>query len=284
MLIRNSDGFNTARLGLQLKAELVQSGKPPMPIFDRATDSEIWLPTSLAAGPFAGLQGGAIAGLLTGEIEALANARRWGAAVSASVWFLRPVPALPLRTQMSPVREGGRISIVDNVLFVDGKDEPCAMARVTLAVAKPIAIDGYNPPEDNKIDPLQFPVSARSAPHGGPWYMDAMEARPGPSVSWFKLKHDVVAGAGPLAQILGPADWAHGINRPVHNVVADPNPNLNVHLLRQPRGEWIGVESETHWAPELGNGLGGGVLRDVFGIVGRVSMSVALTPFPKPAN
>jgi Thioesterase-like superfamily len=186
--------------------------------------------------------------------------------------------------QVSPVRAGGRISVVDNMLWVEDQDDPCAIARVTLAVAKPITIDRFSPPKGEEIDPLQFAASARVAPHGGPWFMDAMEARPGPTVSWFKLKHDAISGAGPLAQILGSADWAHGINRPMQNVVADPNHNLNVHLFREPRSEWIGVEAQTQWAPESGGGMGGGVLRDVFGVVGRVSMSVALTPFPKPAG
>lgn len=255
-----------------------------MPIFERAGCGEIWHPTALAAGPFAGLQGGAIAGLMVGEIEALAQERRWGMAVSASVWFLKPVPMSPLRTEIAVIREGGRISIVDNTLFVEGQSEPCATTRVTMAASKPVIIDGYSQPVEGEVDPLQNSVIAPPAPHGGPWFMDAMEARPGPRISWFKLKQQIMDEAGPLAQILGPADWAHGINRPVQNVLADPNPNLNVHLLRKPRGDWIGVEAQTDWAPELGSGMGGGLLRDVFGIIGRVSMSIALTPFPKSSN
>jgi acyl-coenzyme A thioesterase PaaI-like protein len=255
-----------------------------MHIFERGERLGTWQPSPLAAGPFAGLQGGAIAGLLTGEIESLSADRGWGMAVSASIWFLRPVPMAQLATQVSPIREGGRINVIDNALFVDGQDEPSAIARITLAIDKPMAIDGYFPPNEDQIDPLQFAVSSRAAPHGGPWFMDAMEARHGPNVSWFKLKHDIIEGAGPLAQILGPADWAHGINRPIQEkkVVADPNHNLNVHLLREPRGDWLGVEAQTNWQPEIGGGMGGGILRDVHGVIGRVSMSVVLTSFPKP--
>jgi hypothetical protein len=66
-----------------------------MPIFDAGSEPGTWHPSPLAAGPFAGLQGGAIAGLLIGEVEALAPSRGWGTAVSASIWFLRPVPAAP---------------------------------------------------------------------------------------------------------------------------------------------------------------------------------------------
>jgi hypothetical protein len=113
--------------------------------------------------------------------------------------------------------------------------------------------------------------------------MDAMEARIGEGVAWFRLGHAIIEGAGPLSQVLGPADWTHGIARPVHNVVADPNPNLTVQLFRRPRGDWVGVRAHTRWQPASGLGTGGGVLLDLDGEIGRVSMSVILVPFPKAA-
>ena len=61
-----------------------------------------------------------------------------------------------------------------------------------------------------------------------------MEARASEDVAWFRLNHEIIDGAGPLAMVLGPADWTHGIARPFQNVVADPNPNLNVQLFRRP--------------------------------------------------
>lgn len=252
-----------------------------MAIFDHGTEPGIWHPTALARGPFAGLQGGAIAGLMTGEIEGLAAQRGWGAAVSASVWFLRPVPMARLRTEITVIRDGGRLSVVDSKVWGEADDQPCALARVTLAVARPIEVAGYAAPDLRPANPLDHPVSVRAAPHGGRWFMDAMEARVAPGTSWFRLKHDVIPGAGPLARVLGPADWAHGIARPVSGVVADPNSNLHVHLARPPGGDWIGVEPQTHWQPDQGNGMGAGLLHDQAGVIGRVSMSVALTPFPR---
>jgi hypothetical protein len=119
--------------------------------------------------------------------------------------------------------------------------------------------------------------------HGRSWFMDAMEARVGGEVAWFRMHHDVTTDAGPLARVLGPADWTHGIARPVQNVVADPNPNLAVQLFRPPQGAWIGVRPEARWRPEAGLGVGSGVLLDVNGEIGRVSMSVILVPFPRTA-
>ncbi len=113
--------------------------------------------------------------------------------------------------------------------------------------------------------------------------MDAMEARVGDDVAWFRLNHRIIDGAGPLSSVLGPADWTHGIARPYQNVVADPNPNLTVQLFRQPLGEWVGIRAQTRWQPATGVGIGSGTLLDVHGEIGRVSMSVVLVPFPKPA-
>lgn len=62
--------------------------------------------------------------------------------------------------------------------------------------------------------------------------------------------------------------------------MADPNPNLTVQLFRQPEGGWVGVRAEVRWRPWGGLGAGSGVLLDVHGGIGRVSMSVILVPFP----
>jgi hypothetical protein len=110
--------------------------------------------------------------------------------------------------------------------------------------------------------------------------MEAMEARLGDGVAWFRMNQGIIEGAGPLSSVLGPADWTHGIARPFQDVVADPNPNLTVQLFRQPEGAWIGVRAEARWRPAGGLGAGSGVLLDVHGEIGRVSMSVILVPFP----
>ena len=95
----------------------------------------------------------------------------------------------------------------------------------------------------------------------------------------------IIDGAGspskvPLSSVLGPADWTHGIARPFRDVVADPNPNLTVQLYRQPEGEWVGIRAQAKWRPAGGLGVGSGVLLDINGEIGRVSMSVILVPFP----
>lgn len=245
-----------------------------------------WQPTPLAAGPFAGLQGGAVAGLLTAEIEALAVERNWGTAVAASAWFLRPTPMTALRTELSALTEGGRVSVIDNTLWPEGDDQPCAAVRVTLSRERAVDVPGFAESAGEPTDPTRLPVRTRRAAHGGPWFMDAMEAREGDGVAWFRMKEPVIDGAltgMPLSAALGPADWTHGIARPFQDVVADPNPNLTVHLFRRPEGPWIGIRAQARWRPAGGLGAGRGVLLDINGEIGQVSMSVVLVPFPPQA-
>jgi hypothetical protein len=250
-------------------------------IFEPRESPHHWQPSALAAGPFAGLQGGAVASLLTAEIEAIATAKKWGTATSVTAWFLRPTPMAQLRTRLTPVVEGGRVSVIDNTLWAIGEAEPCATVRVTLSRERGVDVPGFAEPPRQVADPTQFPVRARRAVHGRPWFMDAMEARAGDGVAWFRLSHAIIENAGPLSSVLGPADWTHGISRPFQDVVADPNPNLTVQLFKRPVSEWIGIRAQTRWQPDKGIGIGSGVLLDLCGEIGCVSMSVVLLPFPK---
>jgi hypothetical protein len=259
----------------------------PLAIFEPLGAPNHWRPSALAAGPFAGLQGGAVASLLTAEVEAIAAQRKWGTAVSVTAWFLRPTPMVTLRTELAVVAEGGRVSVVDNTLWPIDEEHPCATVRVTLSRQRAVEVPGFADEAVDPVDPTRFPVRTSQAAHGRPWFMDAMEARAGDDAAWFRLNHPIIADAGPLSSVLGPADWTHGIARPVSNVVADPNPNLTVQLSRPPSGEWVGIRSQTRWQPATGGGVGSGTLLDVRGEIGRVSMSVVLVPFlkaPSAAN
>ncbi len=252
-----------------------------MAVFKRDSTSGKWQPTPLARGPFKGLQGGAISGLLISEIESQAAGRGWGRAISAHTSFLKPVPLTKLITTIEPLHEGGRVSVVDNHLFAEDEDQPSASVRVTLVEDREIDIPGFCAKASEYFTPEDFELVSRSAPHGEPWFMDIMDVRSSEEICWFKLSDIVAEGAGQLAQIAGPADWAHGIARPVQNIVADPNTDLSIHTFRAKVGDWVGVEPVTEWNPAIGVGLGQASLLDITGIFGSVTMSVALTPFPK---
>src|SRR5437762_6974501 len=128
-----------------------------MAIFEPLAAPNHWRPSPLAGGPFAGLQGGAVASLLTAEVEALAESRNWGSAISSTAWFLRPTPMADLRTQLAVVTEGGRVSVVDNTLWPLDEDQPCATVRVTLSRERAVEVPGFAGEKIDPVDPAQFP-------------------------------------------------------------------------------------------------------------------------------
>lgn len=246
------------------------------------SEGGVWLPTELAQGPFAGLQGGAVAGLMVSELEALVAAERLGVIVGIDASYYRATPLEPLRTSIRTLHASRRTAFLESVLCrQDG--QACASVRVTViqpaATAIPVAA---GEPPLIRPDPDLIPASARpKAPHGRPWFMDAMRPAMGTDgTAWFRVEVPVVPDAGPVSRVLGPADWCHGIRRPSplgQAVAADPNPDLSVRLARAPRGAWVGVRAMTNWQ-ETGIGAGYGVLCDIDGDIGSVSMSVALVP------
>jgi Thioesterase-like superfamily len=246
-------------------------------VFENLSKGE-WQPSELAQGPFAGLQGGAVAGLLVAEIEALAAAERLGQVVGVGVTFYRATPLEKIRTVVTRVKVGRRVSFLENVVMrTDG--EVCAGVRATLIQEQSVNIPSFDRLIAT-VDPLTFAQrSGKSAPHGKAWFMDTMDARVGPDGAlWFKMNVPIITGAGYFSRVLGAADWCHGINRPSklgEAVMADPNQDLSVHLVREPTSDWIGIRATTIWQSN-GVGLGHGTLCDVSGELGSVSMSVSL--------
>ena len=83
---------------------------------------------------------------------------------------------------------------------------------------------------------------------------------------------------GELARFFGVIDTMNGVAvraRPVD--VAFPNTDLTVHLLRQPQGEWLGLDVEVAFGPD-GVGLTAAVLHDVSGPCGRALQILTIRP------
>lgn len=253
-------------------------------VFTKSGTDE-WLPSELAQGPFAGLQGGAVAGLLVAEIEAVAAAERLGHVVGVCVTFYRATPLEKVRTAVTRVKTGRRASFIENSVMRDD-GEVCASVQATVIQDLAVDLPAFVATEP-MVDPTTFALrKSLRAPHGKPWFMDTMQARVGPDgTAWFNVQVPIIEGAGYFARALGPADWCHGINRPSklgEVIMADPNQDLSVHLARAPQGDWLGIRATTIWQSN-GVGLGFGTLCDVFGDVGCVSMSVALVAVPAKA-
>jgi hypothetical protein len=84
----------------------------------------------------------------------------------------------------------------------------------------------------------------------------------------------------PLQRALAAADFPNGVS-----LRLDParylsiNPDVTVHLHRQPEGEWVHLEAHTFTSPD-GIGVAEGVLSDTRGRFGHSMQSLILEPRP----
>ncbi len=246
-----------------------------MTVFQKDEDNS-WVSHPQAGGPFRGLQGGGLAALMVTELERIADNENLGMATSVSIEFLRPTGTGSLRTNPHRLRIGRRVSILTNEIF----ENDVQTARSTVFFIASSDLQGLKAPPSETHDPAALPLlPPRKAPHGGPWMMDNFEVRLSPEgIVWFRFSGEIVSDITPLARVLVPADWTHGLGRPASPKMADPNVNIQMSLSRHPEGEFIGILPRTRWMPS-GIGMGEGEIFDVSGACGRVMMSVALTPF-----
>lgn len=235
-----------------------------------------WIPDPVARGPFEGIHGGAVASLMCAAVEK--EAEPTGFVASASTHFLRPVPLEPLTLEVHWLRQGRRVGTADVTLSNSSRE--LAVQRVT--VIQKVEQPELQVPSSHTADPESGSLEQSDAPHGQAWLMDVMERRTvADGTVWFKMRRPIVELQGPLSSIIPVADWAHGIGA-IRGVVvrppgAIPNADLSVHLLRPPKGNWIGLHAESAWST-WSTGVGCGAIYDVEGLIGRVVMAVVVVP------
>jgi len=82
----------------------------------------------------------------------------------------------------------------------------------------------------------------------------------------------------PMARLAATADFGNGVGAalPFERFLFI-NADLSIHLQRQPRGEWIGLDAHTLLC-DGGTGLAESVIHDEYGPVGRASQTLVVEP------
>ncbi|MEI8002628.1 MAG: acyl-CoA thioesterase domain-containing protein [Actinomycetes bacterium] len=212
-------------------------------------------------------------------------------AVRLTIDLWRPVPRRALRVERSVRREGKRMQVVDVGLF-DGEVEVTHATALRVRVVEPgwpeVEVDPARPPV--AVPPVPDAVVAGTVvghPMGDPTlgpdeapagFLRSMDGvRVGgatgdgdPVVLWARMSQPLVAGepTPPVALAAWAADFASGLASTLDaREWTYLNPDVNLHLLREPVGEWIAVSGLT-WAGVNGIGHGRATLHDRTSLVG----------------
>ncbi|MCU1391700.1 MAG: hypothetical protein JWM34_128 [Ilumatobacteraceae bacterium] len=247
--------------------------------------------TELSRGPWdpSSCHGGPVGALITRACERVdgePNPARWQLA-RITIELVRPVPVgVPMSLAVTLERPGRNVSLVGASLTVaDGTE--VARARALRVRVDDIALGDFTPEP-----PFSEPGvgQAQQTLFGGDqiaFHRDAVEMafaegswiEPGPISLWCRLRVPVVAGEVPSGaqRAVSTADFSNGVSAeldPTRMVFI--NPDLTVHLLRPPVGEWIGMQARSHYGP-FGAGLAEGALFDREGRCGRSVQSLFLS-------
>jgi len=249
---------------------------------------DAWLPTAYSRGPWSpdALHGGPVAALVTRALEAV-EAPIPARLARMTLELLRPLPLVPLRITTEVVRPGAKVATIDATVTLVDDGTVVAIARAQRVRQAEVEFpDGATdelpefPGQPTVLE--RWPGAADITFHA-----DAVEHRflrgafgvAGPAFDWIRLVVPVVAGEEPSGwqRAAAAADFTNGISAVVP---FDPhalfiNPDLTVHLWREPVGEWIGSDAVTRTS-DTGIGMSETALWDRTGRVGRGVQSLLL--------
>lgn len=252
-------------------------------------DGDHVVPTALTVGPWdPGAQhGGAPAALLTHAVEAV-EAPAPVQIARLTFELLRPVPIAPLRVTTEVLRPGKKVQLVQASLHAEDVEVMRATAlrirRADLPVPADAVPDDPPPPGPEHGRELHFPGRPQS--EGPTFHGHANEIlfveggfdRPGPAAGWIRLRYPVVAGepVSPLMRLAGAADFGNGFSWAVpRGEWVFINPDLTIHVVREPVGEWICLRATTY-PGHAGLAAAESALYDAEGRVGRSVQSLLL--------
>jgi len=251
-------------------------------------DGEAWLPTAYARGPWSphALHGGPVAALVTRAIEAV-DAPVPARLTRLSLELLRPVPLTPLLVHTEVRRPGAKVATIEAT--VSRRDDGTVLAIARAQRIRSAAVDMADAIVEDVPDFPGAPTAIGRWPGAADvtFHADAMEHRflrgafgdAGPAFDWMRLRVPVVPDEVPSGwqRAAAVADFTNGIS----SVVGfEPgamfiNPDLTVHLWREPVGEWIGSDAVTRTS-DSGIGLAQTALWDRDGRIGTGLQSLLL--------
>lgn len=262
-------------------------------LFDPAGPGR-WTPTELARGPWdpGACHGGPVGALLARAVEHADpdSSIDWQLS-RLTVELMRPVPVGRPLTVSTEIERGGRKVSLIGVRLHDAETEVARarglrIRRRTIAlpvdVAQPLP-DPPGTPDDGVVRPPVWTMDDHVAFHRDACehrFTEGSWDRPGPVGVWIRLLVPVVGGEEPsgMQRTLAAADFGNGVSSGLpFEQFTFINPDLTVHVLRPPVGEWIGMRTASHYGTATatsGAGFAESALYDAEGRLGRSVQSL----------
>ena len=252
-----------------------------------SSDGRWFSPTDHARGPWDpdSCHAGPPTALMVRAMERLVPAQRL---TRITVELMRPIPMSGFHVQAEVRRPGRSVTHTEAEIYDDDRFYARAYGmHIRTLEDFPVATSEAAAPVFAAALPGTFPI--RTAAHDRPGFNSTMDIRydpassqgeGGPTTVWMRTRVAILDGeeASPFQKICPLADCGNGLS---YNEYLDRvlflNTDLTVSLHRDPRGDWFGSRSISHWEPS-GIGLADAELFDVDGPVGRATQSLILSP------
>jgi hypothetical protein len=198
--------------------------------------------------------------------------------------ILKPIPVAEVEIKTDVVRPGRSVELLDGELRAGGDTIMTVRAWRVLGAQAPSVGDERPAPRPCEATPLPSVLETFGYGH-------AVELRfaaggwdePGPATVWARQRVGLVAGEQPtgLQRLLAVADSGNGVSGvlPLDEWLYI-NPELTVHVRRQPRGEWICLDAETTIS-HGGAGIARSTLSDDSGVVALGTQALLVAPRPQ---
>jgi hypothetical protein len=236
-------------------------------------DGERFVPSELTRGPWdPGAQHAGPPSALVAREIAGSDPRDGMRVGRITLEIMRPVPLAPLTVSARVVRPGRSVELLEASL--SGPDGELIRARAWRVQAGDLRLDEQESPP---AGPEAGDESAFFSTGQEVGYHTAMEYRfvkggflvPGPATVWMRPRVPLVAGeeTTPLERVFITADSGNGVSAALDwRRTIFINTDLTVHLLREPAGEWVGLDAVTLVD---GVGMADSALYDERGRIGR---------------
>lgn len=247
----------------------------------------LWVATKHTAGPWdSTAQHGGPPSALLGRAMLRCQPRPEMMITRFTCEILRAIPVGEITVAARVARPGRSVELLEATASAGGREVARATAwRVARSASPAVPSREPAPPP---LPPAP-PGEPSAPPHG--WldgYMSAIEWRParggislaGPAVVWMRMRYPLVPDEepAPLERVLVAADSGNGISSELDiSRWLFINPELTVHLHREPAGEWICMDAQTT-ITHGGAGLATSRLSDLGGPVGVGAQSLFITP------